>query len=271
MYRSSTRDSVSQYGRPLKWDVNLMGNDREQCHQPCDERHYDGDDPIQVLLWFRQAMARMNEQLIHFTPNDEFGTFTGELEQIERYQEQIENYLLEECFGTLATYERQTNNVILEHMPDDIQFLPKTDGITISGIPLWMIGHKSVKKLPPIYHRDRPMIRKIPMWQAMIGHLKSSYLRTVLQEDNVLLTKPAGYAHVVFDFHTNQLQVRDLDHYDVAPIINACVSNGLLISDHPSRLSFTMIWNEVSEPPRLDLHVRYLDCPLSLPLDLKSF
>lgn len=244
-----------------------MGNDRNQCHQPCDERHYDGDDPIQVLLWFRQAMARMNEQLIHFTPNDEFGTFTGELEQIEWYQEQIENYLLEECFGTLATYERQTNNVILEHMPDDIQFLPKTDGTTISGIPLWMIGHKSVKKLPPIYHRDRPMIRKIPMWQAMIGHLKSSYLRTVLQEDNVLLTKPAGYAHVVFDFHTNQLQVRDLDHYDVAPIINALVSNGLLVSDHPSRLSFTMIWNEVSEPSRLDLHIRYLDCPLSLPLD----
>lgn len=244
-----------------------MGNVREQCHQPCDERCYDEHDPIQVLLRFRQTMAHMNERLIHLTANDEFETFTDELEQIERYQEQIENYLLEECFGTLAKYERRTNNVILEHIPDDIQFSPTSDGITISRIPLWMIGHKSHKKLPLIYHRDRPMIRKISMWQAIIGHLKSSYLRTVLQEDNVLWAKPAGYAHVVFDFQTNHLQVRDLDHYDVAPIINALVSNGLLVSDHPSRLSFTMIWNEVSEPSRLDLHVRYLDCPLSLPLD----
>lgn len=245
-----------------------MEQERDQGQQPPEECSFNAVDPIQVLLRFRQTMARMNEQLLHLTAKDGGESLTSELERIEEYQERVDRYLLEECFGRLATYERRTNDVILEHIPSDIRFVPTLEGITISGIPLWMIGHRSHKKLPPIYHRDRSMIRKIPMWQAIVSHLKVSYLQTVLQENNMLSDKPSGYAHIVFHFQTSNVQARDLDHYDVAPIVNACVSNGLLASDHPSRLSFTMIWNEVTGEPRFDVHVRYLACAGPLPLDL---
>lgn len=212
-------------------------------------------------------MARMNEQLLKLTANDEFEPITDELERIEQYQNRVEEYLLEEAFAELASYQRKTNDVIMQHIPENMRFLPTKDGITISGIPLWMIGHKSHQKLPPIYHRNRPLVRKNPMWQALFGHLKSTYLQSVLREDNILLDKPSSYAHMVFHFQTDHLNVRDLDHYDIAPIINAFVANGLLLSDHPSRLSLTMVWSEVNDQPGLDVHVRYLAFPTTLPLD----
>lgn len=233
------------------------------CAELCDNV----DDPIYILQWFRETMARMSEQLLKLTANDEFEPITDELELIEQYQNRVEEYLLEETFAELASYQRKTNDVIMQHIPENMRFLPTKDGITISGIPLWMIGHKSHQKLPPLYHRNRPLVRKIPMWQAMFRHLKSTYLQSVLKTYNMLPDKPSGCAHMVFHFHTNHLNVRDLDHYDIAPIINACVSNGLLLSDHPSRLSLTMIWNETKDQPRLDVHVRYLDSPTPLPLD----
>jgi len=244
-----------------------MGNEQRQRPKSCAGHRDKVNGPIYILQWFRQTMARMNEQLSKLTANDEFEQITHELEKIEQYQNQVEAYLLEESFAKLASYQRRTNDVIMQHIPEGMRFFPTKDGVTISGIPLWMIGHKSHQKLPPLYHRNRPLVRKIPMWQAMFGHLKSSYLQSVLKEDNVLPDKPSGYAHVVFHFHTNHLNVRDLDHYDVAPIINACVSNGFLLSDHPSRLTLTMVWNETKDQPRLDVHVRYLDSPIYLPLD----
>ncbi|KPV45656.1 hypothetical protein [Alicyclobacillus ferrooxydans] len=245
-----------------------MEQEREQRLEPPEVRSFNGDDPIQILSLFRQTMSRMNEQLLHLTTKDGSESVTSELEQIEEYQERVETYLLEECFGRLASYEWRTNNVVLEHLPSDIRFVPTSEGVTISDIPLWMIGHRSRKKLPPMYHRDRPMIRKIPMWQALVGHLKASYLQSVLQENNMLPDRPSDYAHMVFHFHTGHFQVRDLDHYEVAPIVNACVSNGLFASDHPSRLSLTMIWNKVTGEPRFDVHVRYVACAAPLPLDL---
>lgn len=245
-----------------------MENERNQRQQPCEERRDNVDDPIQVLLCFRQTMDCMNEQLTKLTINDMYEATTNQLEQIEQFQAQVEHYLLEESFARLATYQEQSNDVIIQHIPDGIRFLPTPEGVSILGIPLWMMGHKSKKKFPPIYHRDRPMIRKIPMWHAIVHHLKVTYLQSVWKGNSVLPEKPSGYAHVLLHFHTDHLQTRDLDHYDVAPVINACVSNGLLLSDHPKRLSFTTIWDEDTDQPQLDVRVRYLTDPTSLPLDL---
>ncbi|MCF8567673.1 hypothetical protein LLE49_23415 [Alicyclobacillus tolerans] len=247
-----------------------MGIGNNQQPKARGDQHDKVNDPIHMLQWFRKTMSRMNEQMLQLTANDEYESFTHELELIEQYQELIAEYLLEESYAELATYERSTNTVTLQYAPENLRLIPTTQGVTISGIPIWMMGHKSHKRLPPIYHRDRPMIRKIPMWHAMIHQLKSTYLASVWKDSSTLPDKPSSYAHIVFHFHTDHLQVRDLDHYDVAPIINACVSNGLLLSDHPSRLSFSMIWEEDTEQPRLDLHVRYLEQSVALPMDLDA-
>ena len=247
-----------------------MENERNQRQHSCIERSDKMANPIHMIQWFRRTMARMNEQLLQLTANDESESLTRELELIEQYQGLVAEYLLEESFAELATYERQTNSVILQQIPEDLRFLPTTEGVTISGIPLWMIGHKSHKRLPPIYHRNRPMIRKIPMWHSVIHHLKVTYLETVWKDSSMLPEKPPGFAHIVFHFHTDHLQARDLDHYDVAPIINACVSCGLLQSDHPSRLSLSMIWEKDIAQPGLDLHIRYLARLAALPMDLET-
>lgn len=210
---------------------------------------------VDVLERFRGTVERLNTQLMNLTSSSSSDLVTQYLDLIESHIAKAEEFLLEEALAEFVSFSDTEVNIT--HVPNGIQFTPRAGGLRISDIPLWLAGNISPRKSPPNYHRARPWVRRVTWWYALIRHLKRQYLNTVWKHESLLTDVPPKYAHVTLKFRVTSKNIRDLDHYSVSPLINALVSNGLLLSDHAERLTYTSIWLPETGKDVLDVDVQY--------------
>lgn len=150
----------------------------------------------------------------------------------------------------VGRYDSERSTVILDHLPPDLQLHAHEGGFVIEHIPVWMVGHRSNMKLHPLYHRDRPFIRKRQLWHDLVSHLKRTFLATTTKidwRDNGPIPDPLPpHSHMCVTFHSaSSSDIRDLDNYAsvISVLTNALVSNGLMVSDHPGRFALSIEWN----------------------------
>lgn len=210
---------------------------------------------VDVLVTYHRLMGNMRNQIVKLVADEESEIINKHLRAIADYEAEIERYLREEAFASLGTYHQTINSVVIEAIPQGISFEPLHGGIDICGIPMWMIGYTG-RKIPSSSHGGRPFIRTVPLWNYLVRHLKTSYLSRTPRSDVMLTERPPQDANVTAVFHVKNRNIRDLDHYDFGPLLNACVGNGLLMSDHPASLSVTLKWVP-ADTNTIDFFIRY--------------
>lgn len=212
-------------------------------------------ETVRVLQTYHRLMASMRDHLIRMTSNDTFNEINKYLNTIADYEAEMERYFREEAYGTVGSYRREDNSVVIETVPEGLSFDMIKEGVDIRGIPLWTIGY-SGRKHPSSSHGGRPFVRTVPFWNYLIQQLKMSYLAGTPRGEILLHEYPPQDANVSAVFRAKYWNIRDLDHYDLGPLINACVGNGLLWSDHPSSLTLTLKWVE-DDSNSMDFCIRY--------------
>jgi len=212
----------------------------------------------QILRQFYTTFNRMQRQLIALTGGDSSEEVIEYLESIEEQASRVEQYLLEEA---LADYiDKDSPEISFVNLPAYLMLTPHKGGLSLRNVPLWTIksvGHRTAKN-PLNNHRGRPAVRRNVFWNELIHHLKIEYLKKVWQHESNVPKVPPYYTHALLKYRTFDHDIQDLDHYSVTPIINAFVGNGFLLSDHPSRLEYTMTWdNDSANQNVLDIYLSY--------------
>ncbi|ACV60039.1 hypothetical protein [Alicyclobacillus acidocaldarius] len=228
------------------------------------------NDPLDMLRQWGILMSTVYETLTQLTMNEDDELVTEYLSGIEELDDKIQEYLYEEAAARIAHFDERTSKVVFDQWPTGLCLVPSNFGFEIRNLPVWMLGHGAKRKHHPLYHRDRPFIRRRQLWYWLVHELKWNYLNSVASWDDSLLPKnPPRYAHMNIRFMSrNDYEIRDLDNYVVSlpMIVNALVANGLIQSDRPGYFTYSVEWvqkheqDEVQEPTTT-LRVRYLERP----------
>ncbi|WDL99791.1 hypothetical protein [Alicyclobacillus sp. ALC3] len=233
------------------------------------EQLAEAKNPQIIMERYRILMARVCQTMQDLTKDDDFAELNQRIADIEAYDAQIRDYLYEEAATSVAHYDDRTGEVLVNDLPSDLQLLPQDDGFVVKNIPAWMLGHSAKKKYPPVYHKDRPFIRKRQLWHWMLRKIKQDYVGRVRAGELMALPEnPSQYARVLFVLRsTEDYQVSDLDYYlpVIQVAINALVENELLLSDRPSNLSYAAEWQqEQLDTPVVDVKVQWFERDLPL-------
>ncbi|MCL6599565.1 MAG: transposase [Alicyclobacillus macrosporangiidus] len=225
-------------------------------------------EPLDILRRYHILMAQVYETLTELTMGEDLDKITDYLDGIEELDSQIREYLYEEAGLTLGHYDERHGKIVFDSLPPDLRLVPTGHGFVVENLPVWMLGHGAKKKYHPLYHKNRPFVRKRQLWYWLFHKLKWDYLNEVMYWENSLLPKePPGYARMLIVIRSGQFwEVKDLDHYlpTLEFLVNAMVANGLIWSDRPGRFSYAVSWTQDSSGvanPSFDLYVETSDNP----------
>lgn len=224
-------------------------------------------EPVDILRRYHILIAQVYETLTELTMGEDMEKVTDLLDSIEEMDSQIREYLYEEAGLTVGHYDERHGKIVFDSLPPDVRLVPTGHGFVVENLPVWMLGHGAKKKYHPLYHKNRPFVRKRQLWYWLFHKLKWDYLNEVVYWENSLLPKePPHYARLVVVFRSEWgSQVGDLDHY-LAPlefVVNGMVANGLIFTDHPQHFDYAVYWEQdtAESPPSFDLRVEWANTP----------
>lgn len=226
------------------------------------------NEPLDVLRQWGILMSSVYDTLTELTMEEDDELVTEYLSRIEELDDKIQEFLYEEAAAKIAHFDEATNRVVFDQWPAGLCLIPSSTGFEIRNIPVWMLGHGARRKHHPLYHRDRPFVRRRQLWYWLVHELKWDYLKTIPSwEDSLLPKSPPGFARMNIRFMSkHDYQIRDLDNYVISlpMLVNALVANGLIQSDRPGYFSYSVEWvqkddKEGGQEPTVTLDVHYLE------------
>jgi len=219
-----------------------------------DQRRINPDDPIAVLVALWESATRLSRTLTQLAKDDNYQSTLTILESIDASIHHSEWYLREESYAyAMGKGQSWGKNA---HFTQ-----PIADGVSFEWVgeqprftfPLWMLGYGKLKDAPPPWHGNRPYVREQIFWNALIRRLTETNAHFDPRR------KPSKDVVLKVSCVTRMIHARDLDHVSVSPLVNALVYNGLVFSDHPQRLRYSIEWEQVGDEKSERLQIDILD------------
>lgn len=192
----------------------------------------------EMLERVSKVMQKARTGLIELSKGSTNESITEILEEIETDMGWIETFVREEAYAKFARYDAETEEAILGEVPELVAFRRTENGQFLFEFPLWLFATRTNTPIRPPFHRSRSFIRTNQFWNALIGAIfPLEYRFTELRRHPLESLDTFADIHVVV--YSRKGFLRDWDHYELSPFINALSANRVIAKDTPTDTHFT--------------------------------
>jgi len=199
---------------------------------------------LEMLERVSKVMQTARTSLMELSKGNASESVTAILEEIETNIGWVETFVREEAYAKFATYNAEIEETIVGEVPQLVGFGRTENGESMFEFPLWLFAPRTNIRMRPPFHNSRSFIRTSQFWDALIGAIfPREYRFTELRRHP--LENLDTFADIRVVVHSRKGFLRDWDHYELSPFINALTANRVIAKDTPTDTNFTRSYRPV--------------------------